>query len=55
VAAVLAGAFVALEDVMAGELDFLFRKSIEHKQHNDSRDPDPERDGGDHFVLGRVG
>src|SRR5688572_3964611 len=34
-AAVLADVLVALEDVMAGKLDFLFRLAIEKHQQND--------------------
>lgn len=40
VSAVLAGILVALENVVAGELHFLFRQSIENEQHDHSWNPD---------------
>lgn len=54
-AAVLAGVLVSLKHVVSGEFYFLLRKPIEHQQHDHPRDPDLERNGGDHFMLGRVG
>ena len=53
-AAVLAGVLVALKHIVSGKFYFLLRKPIEHKQHDDSRDPDPERDGRNQFMIGRV-
>lgn len=53
-AAVLAGVLVSLKHVVPGEFYFLLRKPIEHKQHDHPRDPDLERDGGNHFMLGCV-
>jgi len=41
-ATVLAGILVALKHVVSGEFHFLFRKPIEHKQHDHPRDPDLE-------------
>ena len=54
VAAVLAGVLVSLKHIMPREFYFLFRKPIEHKQHDHPRDPDLERNGRDQFVIGRV-
>ena len=53
-AAVLAGVLVALKHVVSGEFYFLLRKPIEHEQHDHPRDLDLERDGRDHFMIGRV-
>jgi hypothetical protein len=53
--AVLAGVFVSLKHVVSGEFYFLLRKPIEHKQHDHPWDPDLERNGRNHFMLGRVG
>ena len=39
-AAILAGVLVSLENIVASEFYFLFRKPIEHKQHDHSRDAD---------------
>lgn len=50
--AVLAGVPVPLEDIMPGELNFLFREALEKQQHNDSGDADVHRYGFDHFGLG---
>jgi hypothetical protein len=54
VAAVLAGVLVSLKHIVPREFYFLFRKSIEHKQHDYPRDADLEGNGCDHFVIGRV-
>ncbi len=51
--AILAGALVALEHVVASKLHFLFREPIEKKQDNHTRHADPPRDGRDHFVFRR--
>ena len=53
-AAVLTSVLVSLKHVVPGEFYFLLRKPIEHKQHNHPRNPDLERDGRDHFMVGRV-
>ena len=53
-ATVLAGVLVALKHVVSGEFHFLLRKPIEHKQHDHPRDLDLERDGRNHFMIGRV-
>jgi len=53
-ATVLAGVLVTLKHVVSGEFYFLLRKPIEHKQHDHPRDPDLERDGRNHFMIGRV-
>ena len=53
-AAVLARVLVSFKYVVSGEFYFLLRKPIEHKQHDHARDPDLERDGCNHFMLGRV-
>jgi hypothetical protein len=39
-AAILAGVLIALKDVVSGELDFFFGKSVKKTQNDDSRDPD---------------
>lgn len=43
--AVLAGIFITLKDIQSSELYLLFREAIEEAKDNDSRDPDPQRDG----------
>ena len=53
-ATVLAGVLVSLKHVVSGEFYFLLRKPIEHKQHDHPRDLDLERDGRNHFMIGRV-
>ena len=53
-ATVLAGVLVALKHVVSGEFHFLLRKPIEHQQHDHPRDLDLERDGRNHFMIGRV-
>ena len=57
-AAILAGVAVALENVVTGELHFLFRKAIKHQKQNDARHADLERDGRDgfrvRFLFGKV-
>ncbi len=53
-ATVLAGVLVALKNVVTREFHFLLRKPIEHKQHDHPRDLDLERDGRNHFMIGRV-
>jgi len=53
VATVLAGVFVALENIVPGELHFLFGQAIENQQHNHARDPNLPRNGRHHFMLRR--
>lgn len=53
-AAVLAGVFVALEDVVPGEFDFFFGQSIKKQQHDDSGDSDAPLDRMHHVVLGVI-
>ncbi len=53
--AILAGVFVALENVVPGKLHFLFREPIEKEQHNHPRHANPPRNCRDHFVIGRRG
>jgi len=48
---VLTGVVVALENVVAGELHLFLGEAIKEEQNNDSRDPDPDRNGADHFRL----
>ena len=55
VAAVLAGVVIALEDVVAGELDFLLRETIKDHEQDDAGDADFERDGADAFGVGLLG
>jgi len=58
VAAVLAGIAVALEDIVAGEFDLLFRQPVKHQQQNDARHTNFEGNGGNgfrmRFLLGEV-
>ena len=54
-AAVLAGVLVALENVVASELHFLFREPIEKEQHDYARHPNLPRNCRDDFVIGRGG
>jgi hypothetical protein len=53
-AAVLAGVLVSFKHVVSSEFHFLFRKPIEHKQHDHPRDPDLEGNGRNRFMIGRV-
>lgn len=39
-ATILAGVLIAFKDVVSGELDFFFGKSVKKTQNDDSRDPD---------------
>ena len=39
-AAILANIVIALQDILAGKLDFLPRQSIKCRQHNDRRKPE---------------
>jgi len=50
---ILAGILVALENVVASELHFLFRKPIEKEQNNHARHANFPRDGRHHFVVRR--
>lgn len=50
-AAILAGVVIALENVVPGELDFLLGQAVKDSQQNDSRNPDPERNGVDAFGV----
>jgi hypothetical protein len=50
-AAVLAHIFVALENVMPGELDFFLWQVVIDHQQNDARNADAERDGSDGFGM----
>jgi hypothetical protein len=50
--AVLTCIAVALENVVAGEFDFLAREAVEHEEQNDAGDADFEGDGGDGFRVG---
>ena len=58
VAAVLTGVAVALEDIVPGEFDLLFRQAVKHHKQNDARHPDFEGNGGDGFrvrlLLGKI-
>ena len=51
VSAILTGVLVALENIMASELHFFLRQSIEQQKDNHSRDSDLPRDGGNHLVF----
>ena len=50
-AAILAGVFVPLENVVSGEFDFLFRKPIEHDQEDHPGNANPERNRADAFGM----
>jgi len=52
-AAILAGVFVPLENVVTRKLHFLLREAIKKEQHNHPRDSDLPRDRRDHFVFWR--
>lgn len=54
-AAVLAGVFVPLEDVVPGKLDLLFWSAIKNQENNHPGNPDAEGDGVDHLLLGLAG
>ena len=51
VAAVLAGVFVALENVVPGELHFLLRHPVKHAQQNHARHADAKGDRRDGFRM----
>src|SRR5271167_3560727 len=42
IAAILAGVFVALKNIVARELDLLFRQPVIHEQQDDARHTDAE-------------
>lgn len=50
-AAILAGVFVALENVVPGELHFLLRQAVEKQKHDDARHPDLPRDRGHDLMV----
>ncbi len=54
VAAVLTSVLVSLEHIMPREFYFLLRKPIKDQQHDHAGNSDLERNGRDHFMLGRV-
>lgn len=49
--AILAGELVALEDIIAGELDLLLRQPIEHQEQNDLGNANLEGDGMNDIVA----
>ena len=49
--AILAGIMIALEDVVARKLHFLFRHAVKQHQNDDAWDPDAERDSMDTFRV----
>lgn len=51
-AAVLAGVFVALENVVTRKFYFLLRQPIENQQHDHTRDTNLKRNRRDHLVVG---
>jgi hypothetical protein len=51
-AAVLACVFVAFEDVVPGERDFLLGETVEDQEENDTGDADLEGDGVDRLLVG---
>jgi hypothetical protein len=54
VAAVLAGVFIALKNVVARELDFLFGQPVINQQQDDSRHTNTKGDGMNRFFVRRV-
>jgi hypothetical protein len=52
-AAILAGVFVALKNVVASEFYFLFRETIEKEQHDHAWHTNLPRDSRHHFVFRR--
>lgn len=52
-AAILAGVFVPLENIVTRKLHFLLRETIKEKQHNHARNSDLPRNGRDRFVFWR--
>lgn len=54
IAAVLAGVFVPLEDVVPGKFYFFLRQPIKEKEDDDPRHPDLPRNGGHYFMIGRA-
>lgn len=52
VAAILAGVFVALEDIVPRKLHIFFGQSVEEAEHDDPRYADPERNGLEHPRFG---
>ena len=55
VAAVLAGVFVALKDVVARELHFFLRHPVIHEEQDNLGQPDAEGDGVNGIVVRSVG
>ena len=53
--AILTGIFIALKNVVPGELHFLFRQSVVHEQQNDFRHADAERNRVDGIFVRRIG
>jgi len=50
--AVLAGVFVSLKNVVAGEFDFLLRQAIEQDEQDHARDANPKGNRGNAFRMG---
>ena len=53
--AVLAGILVPLKNVMPGKFHFLLRKPIEEEKYDNARHPDFPGNGGNQFMIRRVG
>ena len=53
-AAILAGVFIALKNVVPGEFHFFFRQPVIHKQQNNSRHADAERNRVNGFIVWRI-
>jgi len=53
--AILAGVFVALKDVVPGELHFLLRHPVIHEEQDDFRHADAKGDGVDGILVRRIG
>ena len=53
--AILTDIFVALENIVARKLHFLFRETVEKQQHDHARDANLPRNGRHHFVFWRCG
>ncbi|MDB6146337.1 MAG: hypothetical protein JWO45_1, partial [Spartobacteria bacterium] len=51
VTAILAGIFVALEDIVPGKLHFFLRQPVKKQKNNDAWHPNFPRDGSDNFLF----
>ena len=54
IAAILAGIFIALKNVMAREFDFFLRQPVINEQQDDARHADAKGDGVNRFFVRRI-